>query len=58
MVDLIRRIQAQGPQGSVLVVEADELFDFELLHDKTGADLHAAWDVRKYAPAVVGLWRN
>jgi hypothetical protein len=37
-----------------MIVEADERFDFTLL--KTGEG-EAAWDVRSYPPAVVGVFR-
>jgi 16S rRNA (guanine966-N2)-methyltransferase len=57
MVDLIRRIQHQAPAGSILIVEAEEPFDFELLDGaETGSEV-ARWDVRSYPPAVVGIWR-
>lgn len=57
MLDLIRRIQGHAPADSVIVVEADERFSFELL--RTGDKTIAAsdWDVRAYPPAVVGIWR-
>jgi 16S rRNA (guanine966-N2)-methyltransferase len=56
MADLINRIQSHAPAGSILVVEAEEPFDFSVLRDKTtSAEIH--WDVRAYPPAIVGLWR-
>ncbi len=59
ILDLIRRIQEHAPVGSILVVEADEEFDFELLRGgaATGEESYV-WDIRVYAPAVVGLWRK
>jgi 16S rRNA (guanine966-N2)-methyltransferase len=59
MLDLIRRIQEHAPAESILIVEAEEPFDFELLR---GADhslsKNGTWDVRAYSPAVVGVWRK
>ena len=56
MLELIDRIQAHAPAGSILLVEADERFDFELLRGKEST--HTWWDVRPYPPAVVGVWRR
>lgn len=50
MLELLEAIRHFAPAGSVLVVEADERFDFELLDGQ--------WDVRTYPPAVVGIWRK
>jgi len=58
MLDLIGRVQSAAPPGSILIVEADEQFDFDVLRGAEGASGFASWDVRSYAPAVVGLWRN
>jgi hypothetical protein len=56
MLELIGRIQQYAPPGSILIVEADEQFDFDmLLKDQTSS---AAWDRRVYSPALVGIWRN
>lgn len=49
MLDLIGTLIAMAPPGSRFVVESDERFDFGLLPNPE------AWDVRRYAPAVVGL---
>ncbi len=58
ILELIQRIQQHAPASTILIVEADEAFDFELLRD-ADADAEATrWDVRTYAPAVVGLWRK
>lgn len=58
MLDLIRRIQEQAPAESILIVEADEPLNFEQLRgDATSAE-RDAWDVRSYAPAVIGIWRK
>ena len=51
MLALIERLVAAAPAGSQFVVEADERFDFTLLPRA------AAWDVREYPPAVVGIGR-
>jgi 16S rRNA (guanine966-N2)-methyltransferase len=58
MIDLIGRVQQHAPRGSILVVEADELFDFKSLREIPGTEEDASWDLRAYAPAAVGLWRN
>lgn len=50
MLDLIDQIRSRAPSGSLLSVEATDEFDFGLLPD---AD---AWDVRRYPPAVVGVY--
>lgn len=49
MLRLVERFHAAAPAGSRLVVEADERFDFARLPDA------AAWDVRQYLPAMVGI---
>jgi 16S rRNA (guanine966-N2)-methyltransferase len=53
MHELIERIAQHAPPASTLVVEADQRFDFRALI----GDNSAAWDVREYPPAVVGIWR-
>lgn len=55
MIELITAIMQAAPAASIVVVESDERFDFSLL--PTG-DVGRAWDVRPYAPAVVGVWRK
>jgi 16S rRNA (guanine966-N2)-methyltransferase len=54
MLKLISALMNQSPAGSLLVVEADERFDFNLLPE-AGTE---AWRVRSYPPAVVGIWRK
>lgn len=58
MLDLIKRIQQHAPSGSVLIVEADDQFDIELLREAETSPGNSSWDIRAYAPAVVGLWRS
>ena len=53
MLELIRRIAEHAPPASTLVIEADQRFDF----GKLIGDNSAAWDVREYPPARVGIWR-
>jgi 16S rRNA (guanine966-N2)-methyltransferase len=57
MSQLIRQIQDRAPTASILIVEAEEPYDFR---DLLGADAFESqtWDVRFYAPAIVGLWRK
>lgn len=58
MLDLIGRLRECAPAGSILLVEADDHFDFSLLiGDPSGAE-YEAWDVRSYPPAVVGVRRD
>lgn len=49
LTTLLNRILELAPLGSLIVVEADEPFDFGKLPRQN------AWDVRSYAPAKVGL---
>jgi 16S rRNA (guanine966-N2)-methyltransferase len=59
MLDLIARMREHAPAGSILVVEAEEPFDFDVIRGaNTPADEANAWDVRTYVPAVVGIWRK
>jgi 16S rRNA (guanine966-N2)-methyltransferase len=67
MLDLIRRIQEHAPSGSVIVVESDESFDFDLLRTASSGNTTDAgraretsdgWNIRAYSPAVVGIWRK
>ena len=57
MLDLIGRIRDHAPPGSILLVEADDPFDFELLRGDATSDEYQAWDVRSYPPAVIGVRR-
>lgn len=56
MLDLMARIQEAAPPGSIMIVESDDKFDFAVLTDSEAA--RGRWDIRTYAPAVVGLWRK
>ena len=59
MVELITNIMERSPADSVVVVESDERFDFEQLPALGGEEFKESnWDVRFYAPAVVGVWRK
>ena len=53
MAELIRRIVEHAPPESVIVVEADQRIDWQ----PPVGDNRAAWDIREYPPAVVGIWR-
>jgi 16S rRNA (guanine966-N2)-methyltransferase len=55
MLELIGRIQTSTPPGSILIVEADEQFDFSDLRDNPAA---GRWQIRTYPPAVIGIWRG
>lgn len=50
MLQMIGGLIQSAPAGSAFVVEADARFDFQTLPDP------AAWDVRSYPPAVVGIY--
>lgn len=52
MLELLSAIMKSAPADSIVVVESDERFDFQLLPTSE------QWDVRTYSPAVVGVWRN
>jgi 16S rRNA (guanine966-N2)-methyltransferase len=57
--DLIRRVQERAPTDSILVVEAEEPFDFDVIRTaQSAAGKAGEWDVRAYRPAVVGIWQN
>jgi 16S rRNA (guanine966-N2)-methyltransferase len=49
MLRLLERLWEAAPSASVLVVEADEQFDFSILPERE------LWDVRTYPPAVIGI---
>jgi len=58
MLTLIDQLITQAPPGSLVVVEADERFDYNLLPGDVRQDRHdSGWDVRTYSPAVVGVWQ-
>lgn len=52
MRELIGGLVELAPAESLFAVEADERFDFQTLPDPS------AWDVRRYPPAVVGIYRK
>jgi 16S rRNA (guanine966-N2)-methyltransferase len=65
MLDLIGRIKQHAPAASLLVVEADQRFDFALLRQDWPAsqtvpdgaiDEAVDWRIRAYPPAVIGIW--
>jgi 16S rRNA (guanine966-N2)-methyltransferase len=56
MMELIRRSQQHAPTGSILIVEADEQFDFALLRAEPSDSDN--WNIRAYLPAVIGIWRS
>lgn len=58
MLELIATVREHAPPESILIVEADERLDFAVLPGGVRESRHeAGWDVREYAPAVVGVWR-
>jgi 16S rRNA (guanine966-N2)-methyltransferase len=52
MLSMIGGLIQAAPAASLFVVEADERFDFQTLPDP------AAWDVRPYSAAVVGIYQK
>jgi len=59
MLELITTVTQRAPEGSLMVVEADERFDFSLLPGgPVGEKRTDRWQVRTYSPAVVGVWRS
>lgn len=52
MLEMLGTLWSAAPVDSLLVVEADERFDFGLLPEP------ALWDVRTYLPAIIGLARK
>jgi 16S rRNA (guanine966-N2)-methyltransferase len=55
MIELVGRIQEYAPAGSIVIVEANEEFDFATF--RGALPTSEQWDVRAYAPAIVGVWR-
>ena len=51
LLELLNRLTEAAPAESLLAVEADERFDFAVAEPDT-------WDVRRYPPAVVGIWEK
>jgi 16S rRNA (guanine966-N2)-methyltransferase len=52
VLGLLSVLVENAPSESLFCVEADERFDFGLLP-------HASeWDVRRYPPAIVGVWQK
>lgn len=59
MLDLIARIRKYAPPDSLLVVEAEEPFDFDALRQPTDSNQKdEGWDIRTYLPAIVGIWHK
>ncbi len=59
MCELIGKICEVSPADSIVVVEAEQPFDFEVLGQLTSqAHKDDPWDIRAYAPAVVGVWHH
>ena len=52
VLSLVQTMMDRAGDQSVVCVESDERFNFGLLPEPD------SWDVRHYAPAVVGIWRK
>ena len=58
MLGLIGSVLHRAPAGSIVIVEADERFDFAQLPGGVQEGRHGdGWDVRPYPPAVVAVRR-
>lgn len=59
MLELICRVRQNAPPDSILIVEAELPFDFQLIENAHPPDCSIGnWDVRHYAPAIVGVWHG
>lgn len=59
MLDLITRVRRFAPPDSLLVVEAEEPFNFDVLRQTADSDQNdEGWDIRTYLPAIVGIWHK
>jgi 16S rRNA (guanine966-N2)-methyltransferase len=56
MLDLLDRIRKAAPHDSILVVEAEVPFDFDLLRNTAVEKENGDWDIREYRPAIIGIW--
>jgi 16S rRNA (guanine966-N2)-methyltransferase len=52
MLGLLASLALAAPTDSLFVVESDERFDFSQLFEA------AAWDLRSYPPAYIGIYRK
>jgi 16S rRNA (guanine(966)-N(2))-methyltransferase RsmD len=52
MLGLLNSLIQAAPDESIFVVEADERFDFGSLPSPE------SWQVRRYPPAIIGIWRK
>jgi 16S rRNA (guanine966-N2)-methyltransferase len=58
MLDLIARVRESAPSDSILIVEAEEPFDFSAIREADKSlKVAGTWDIRTYLPAVVGIWQ-
>ncbi|MBX3426015.1 MAG: RsmD family RNA methyltransferase [Pirellulales bacterium] len=59
MLELIGAVIHHAPAGSIVIVEADDRFDFTQLPGGVAVDRRAeGWQMRTYMPAVVGVLRT
>lgn len=59
MLELIGSILEYAPDESIIVVEADEAFNFSFLPGHIAENRHdEGWQIRAYPPAVIGIWRK
>lgn len=59
MLELIVAVLDRAPAESIIVIEADQAFDFALLPGHVAENRRDdGWQIRTYYPAVVGIWRK
>jgi 16S rRNA (guanine966-N2)-methyltransferase len=57
MLDLLGRIREHAPSDSILIVEAEQPFDFDIIRYEPAGSLECGkWDIRSYPPAIIGIW--
>jgi hypothetical protein len=49
MLSMLKTLHQHAPPQSLIAVESDDRFDFDRLNS------FGSWNVRRYAPAVVGI---
>ncbi len=59
MLDLIGRVTRAAPGDSILVVEAEVPFDFDVIRNAASSEGEPGeWDIRTYQPAIIGIWQS
>ncbi len=59
MLELIGRVREHAPADSILIIEAEHPFDFDIIRGAhAGTSEPGEWDVRAYPPAIIGIWQS